>query len=95
MKKKIVMTLLSIFFAAVTVLPISISAGEQVLKLDSWGPEEHSVAVPRAKWIEEVNAAYAGQFKIVQYSGGQLYDPKEMHMAVDKGSVYVDLILAL
>jgi TRAP-type C4-dicarboxylate transport system substrate-binding protein len=68
-------------------------AEEQILKLASWGPAKHFVAQARAKWIEEVNAASVGKIKIVEYPGGQLYGPKEMHKAVAKGLVDIGVIL--
>ena len=68
-------------------------AEEQILKLASWGPAKHFVAQARAEWIEAVNAASVGKIKIVEYPGGQLYGPKEMHKAVAKGLVDIGVVL--
>lgn len=93
MKKKIVLTLFCIFFAAITIMPLSVTAAEKEIKLASWGPATHPVFVQRGEWIKEVNTALAGQYKIVEYPGGQLYGPKDMHMALAKGSVDMGVLL--
>jgi TRAP-type C4-dicarboxylate transport system substrate-binding protein len=81
------------FIFAIALLPLEAAAKEVVLKLATWGPPKHYVAEARADWINEVNTAAAGKVKIVDYPGGQLYGPKEMHSAVAKGSVDMGLVL--
>ncbi len=93
MKRKIVLAIFSVFFVAISVLPMSAAAAEKELKLASWGPAKHFVAVQRGEWVKEVNTALAGKFKIIEYPGGQLYGVKDMHMAVAKGSVDMGVIL--
>lgn len=93
MKRKIVLSMLSVFFIGLVLLPFNVSAAEKELKLAAWGSGKHFIAVQRAEWINDVNAALAGQYKIVEFPGGQLYGPKEMHMAVAKGSVDLGVIL--
>lgn len=63
------------------------------LKLAEWGPPKHYVAQARAEWIDAVNEAAKGKVKILAYPGGQLYGPKDMHMAVAKGSVDMGVVL--
>ncbi len=75
------------------VIPNGLHAKEVVLKLASWGPAKHFVAEARAVWIEEVNQALAGRYKIVDYPGGQLYGPSDIHKAVAKGTVDMGVVL--
>ena len=92
MKKIIALTFCCLFVAAV-LLPMSVSAKEVELRLASWGPTQHFVAQARQVWIDEVNKALAGKYKIVDYPGGQLYGPKDMHKAIAKGDVDLGVIL--
>lgn len=78
---------------AAAVIPGGVSAKEVKLKLASWGPTQHFVAQARAVWIEEVNTALEGRYKIVDYPGGQLYGPSDVHKAVAKGLVDMGVIL--
>lgn len=91
MKTKILLSVCCIVFAF-TLLPFS-AAAEKELKLATWGPTQHFVAQARAEWIQEVNEALAGRYKIVDYPGGQLFGPREMHTAVARGSVDLGLVL--
>lgn len=93
MKKRMVLIMSIVFFATIQLSAINCFAEEQELKLATWVPSKHYVAVQQTAWAEEVNAALAGEIKIVEYPGGQLYGPKEMHMAVAKGSVPIGQIL--
>jgi TRAP-type C4-dicarboxylate transport system substrate-binding protein len=77
---------------ALGLMPINASA-ERELKLATWGPTQHFVAEARAEWIKEVNEQLAGRYKIVDYPGGQLFGPREMHTAVARGSVDLGLVL--
>lgn len=90
-----VKVLCSVFclFVALALLPVDSEAGEVVLKLASWGPPKHYAAEARMNWIKEVNAACEGKIKIVDYPGGQLFGPKEMHKAVAKGQVDIGVVL--
>lgn len=92
MKTKILFSVVC-FAVAMALIPVNSMAGEKVLKLASWGPPKHFVAEARANWIKEVNEACAGKIKIVEYPGGQLFGPKEMHKAVAKGQVDIGVIL--
>lgn len=93
MKRKIVLSMLSLFFIAIVLAPLSLSAAEIELKCASWGSSKHFISVQLGEWINDVNTALAGKYKIVEYPGGQLYGPKQMHMAVAKGSVDIGVIL--
>ncbi len=95
MKKKIVLSMLSVFFISLVLLPFNVSAKEKELKIAGWGSPKHFIAVQRAMWTKAVNEspAAAGKFKLVEYPGGSLYGPKQMHMAVAKGSVDIGVIL--
>lgn len=92
MMKRAVVCSLSIALVF-TLLSGPVAAEEKVLKLASWGPAKHFIVTARTKWMEEVNAAMVGRFKIVEYPGGQLYGPKEMHKAVAKGMVDIGVVL--
>lgn len=80
-------------FVFMALVPMNGKAGEVELKLASWGPNQHYVAQARDAWIEDVNKALAGRYKIVDYPGGQLYGPKDVHKAAAKGQI--DLAVAL
>jgi TRAP-type C4-dicarboxylate transport system substrate-binding protein len=90
--KKIAIALFCLMSAA-ALLPAAALAAEVELKLATWGPPKHFIAEARAQWIEEVNKALAGKYKIVDYPGGQLFGPKDMHLAVAKGQVDIGLVL--
>ena len=92
MKNRVLLSVCCLF-VVISMFPINTMAGETVLKLASWGPPKHYVAEARANWIKEVNEAYAGKVKIVEYPGGQLFGPKEMHKAVAKGQVDLGVVL--
>ena len=77
----------------ISLLPMNAAAEEVILKLATWGPPKHFIAEGRAKWIEEVNTTLAGKVKIVDYPGGQLFGPRDMHSAVAKGQVELGLVL--
>ncbi|WP_255052025.1 TRAP transporter substrate-binding protein [Marisediminitalea aggregata] len=53
----------------------------RVLRLASWGPPKHYLSQSRNAWIEAVNERAAGRIQIIEYPGGQLYGPKDMHAA--------------
>lgn len=72
---------------ALTTLPLSSAIAETTIKLASWGPTKHFVPESRDKWIKEVNEKADGLIEIVDYPGGQLYGPSDMHRAVSRGSV--------
>ncbi len=91
MKSRILFTLCCLALA-LTLAPVGASA-EKELKLATWGPSQHFIAHERAEWIQEVNEKLAGRYKIVDYPGGQLYGPREMHTAVARGSVDMGLVL--
>ncbi|MCJ8499212.1 TRAP transporter substrate-binding protein [Desulfatitalea alkaliphila] len=91
MKNRVLMSVLCLVFA-ISLLPVVASA-EKELKLASWGPTQHYVATARAEWINEVNEKLAGRYKIVDYPGGQLFGPREMHTAVARGSVDLGVVL--
>ncbi|WP_054032095.1 TRAP transporter substrate-binding protein [Desulfatitalea tepidiphila] len=90
--KKFMMSMASILFV-ISLLPMNAAAGETILKLATWGPPKHFIAEARGQWIEEVNTTLAGRVKIVDYPGGQLFGPKDMHSAVAKGQVELGLVL--
>lgn len=90
--KKVMLTLCCLAMALV-VSPIVSSAQEIEIKLASWGPTQHFVAEARAVWIDEVNKAMAGKYKIVDYPGGQLYGPSDVHKAIAKGTVDMGVVL--
>lgn len=79
---------LSLGMASVTAI-----AEEVELKLASWGPAKHYIAEARAQWVKEVNEATKGKLSIIEYPGGQLFGPKEMHTAVAKGTVDIGVVL--
>jgi len=83
---------ISLVMAAV-LLPGIAPANPVKLKLASWGPTQHFVAKAREAWIDEVNTALAGRYEIVDYPGGQLYGPSDVHKAVAKGLVDLGVIL--
>jgi len=92
MKKTVLIASLMIF-AALQLTPFTVSANELVFKMATWGPKAHYIGGQRDVWLAAVNEKLAGKLKIVEYPGGQLYGPKEMHMALAKGSVEMGLIL--
>lgn len=92
MKSKTLITVCCLF-VTLALFPIDLKAEEMVLKLASWGPSKHYAYTARNNWIKEVNEACAGKIKIVEYPGGQLFGPKEMHKAVAKGQVDIGVIL--
>ncbi len=92
MKKTILLSICCLF-VMVTLLPINSMAEETTLKLASWGPPKHYAAEARRNWVKEVNEACAGKIKIIEYPGGQLFGPKEMHKAVAKGQVDMGVVL--
>lgn len=92
MKNRIVMFACCLF-VAIAMLPMDAPAKEMTLKLASWGSAKHYAAVARVEWINEVNEACAGKVKIVDYPGGQLYGPKDMHKQIAKGSVDMGVVL--
>ena len=69
------------------------TAKEVELKMASWGPDQHYAAQARNVWLDEVNKALVGKCKIVDYPGGQLYGPKDVHKAAAKGQI--DIAVAL
>lgn len=92
MKNKVLLSVCCLF-VVVSLFPLNAIAEEMVLKLASWGPPKHYVFEARVNWIKEVNTALAGKIKIVEYPGGQLFGPKEMHKAVAKGQVDLGVVL--
>lgn len=68
-------------------------AAEKELKMASWGPAKHFLAVMRVNWVKEVNEQLKGKYKIIDYPGGQLYGPKDVHKAVAKGLVDMGIVL--
>ena len=86
-------TLICCLLMGLSLLPINAAAEEVTLKLATWGPPKHFIAEARGQWIEEVNKTLAGRVKIVDYPGGQLFGPKDMHTAVAKGQVELGLVL--
>lgn len=92
MKKAIFQTAIAIS-AVLSVLPGSAIAEALELKLASWGPPKHYVAQTTTSWIAEVNELAKEKINIVEYPGGQLYGPKEMHTAVAKGNVDIGVVL--
>ncbi len=93
MKKQIVSSILSVVFIATIFFPMTVLAKEKILKLASWGPAQHYVADARNNWVNEVNDAVKGSLKIIDYPGGQLYGPGQMHISVAKGSIDMGVIL--
>ncbi len=93
MKSRVI--LLACWILAVTTawIPVEAGAKEQVLKLASWGPTSHYVAVARQAWIETINEKAAGKVVIKDYPGGQLYGPGDMHRAVARGSADLGVVL--
>lgn len=92
MKKSIALIVCSVFLV-LAMLPMQAAAKEMTLKLASWGSAKHYAAVARVEWINEVNEACAGKIKIVDYPGGQLYGPKDMHKQIAKGAVDMGVVL--
>ncbi len=90
--KKFLLTLCCMVLAA-AFFPCNSTAKEMEIKLASWGPSQHFVAQARAVWIEEVNKAVTGRYKIVDYPGGQLYGPSDVHKAIAKGTVDMGVVL--
>lgn len=85
--------MLIVFSVTIRLLSFDAFAEEQTMMLATWVPAKHYVSVQQTAWVDEVNAALVGKVKIVEYPGGQLYGPKEMHMAVAKGSITIGQIL--
>lgn len=79
--------------AAFVCMPLKAGAKEKVLKLASWGPKSHYVAEARDAWIKTVNEAAEGKVEIVDYPGGQLYGPGDMHRAVARGGADLGVVL--
>ncbi len=92
MKKSSLVVICSVL-AVMVLTPMFAGAKEVQLKLATWGPAKHYVAEARGVWIEEVNKALAGKYKIVDFPAGQLYGPKDVHKAVAKGQVELGLVL--
>lgn len=92
MKKSTAILICCVFFTMVF-NPLLAAAKEVELKLASWGPTKHFVAEARNAWIAEVNETLAGKFKIVDYPGGQLYGPKDVHKAIAKGQIDLGVVL--
>ncbi len=92
MKRKVLLSVCCLI-VAISLFPVNSMAKELTLKLASWGPPKHYAFEARANWIKEVNEACAGKIKIVEYPGGQLFGPKEMHKAVAKGQVDIGVVL--
>jgi TRAP-type C4-dicarboxylate transport system substrate-binding protein len=90
--KKFLMAVCWVVFA-ITLIPAMAPAKEVELKLATWGPPKHFVGEVRNQWIQEVNETLAGKVKIVDYPGGQLFGPRDMHSAVAKGQVELGLVL--
>lgn len=93
MKNKIGWVMLIVFFVTIELFPLDVSAKEQALKLATWIPAKHYVAVQQSAWAAQVNEALVGKLKVEEFPGGQLYGPKQMHMAVAKNSVGIGQIL--
>ena len=93
MKNKIFVHALCFVVVAITWLPMKAGANEITLNLASWGPTSHYVAIARDAWIETINEKAAGRVKIVDYPGGQLYGPSDMHRAVARGSADLGVVL--
>jgi len=91
--KKIATLTACCLLVAMTLLPMTASAAEKELRLASFGANQHFGSIARMAWIEEVNKALEGQFKIVDYPAGQLYGPKDMHKAVAKGRIDLGVVL--
>lgn len=66
---------------------------EHTLRLASWGPVKHYVGQAREQWLHAVREQAGDELEIIEYPGGQLYGPKEMHMAVAKGLVDMGVVL--
>lgn len=93
MVKRVSLIICVLFVLMAILIPMQSFSAEVELKLASWGPTQHYVAQARTVWIDEVNKALAGRYKIVEYPGGQLYGPKDVHKAAAKGQI--DLAVAL
>ncbi|MBU1195593.1 MAG: TRAP transporter substrate-binding protein [Proteobacteria bacterium] len=93
MKKKMLLSMLIVFSVSIRFFSFDAFAEEQAMVLATWVPAKHYVSVQQTAWVAEVNAALVGKVKIIEYPGGQLYGPKDMHMAVAKGSVPMGQIL--
>ncbi|OGR22771.1 MAG: hypothetical protein A2277_06690 [Desulfobacterales bacterium RIFOXYA12_FULL_46_15] len=93
MKKRMMCLMLMALCVILTGFVPGVFAGEQELKLASWGSPKHYGSIELTKWIADVNTASAGKVKIVDYPGGQLYGPSEMHMALAKGTVDMGVVL--
>ncbi len=90
--KRVVLSI-GIILLALTILPIPSVAKEIELKLASWGPTQHFVAEARNEWIAQVNKDMAGKIKIVDYPGGQLFGPSDVHKGIARGSVDMGVVL--
>lgn len=91
--KRLVSRITVVLSLSLSLIPTALLAEEVELKLASWGPAKHYIAEARAEWVKEVNEAAKGQLKIVEYPGGQLFGPKEMHAAVAKGTIDIGVVL--
>lgn len=91
--KRIVTLSFCCLLVAMALLPMTVSAGVTELRLASFGAPQHFGSIARMAWIEEVNKTLEGRVKIIDYPGGQLYGPKDMHKAVAKGSVDMGVVL--
>ncbi|NVK57103.1 MAG: TRAP transporter substrate-binding protein DctP [Alteromonadaceae bacterium] len=65
----------------------------KILRIASWGPPQHFLSKSRTAWIDAVNERAGGRIKIIDYPGGQLYGPKDMHRAVSRGLIDMGVIL--
>lgn len=92
MKRLAWLTLIALF-VTMTGFSFTASAEETTLKLASWGSPKHYGSIELAKWIADVNKAALGKVVVVDFPGGQLYGPKEMHMAIAKGAVDMGIVL--
>lgn len=90
--KRVVLSIM-IIMLAVALMPMPSVAKEIELKLASWGPTQHFVATARNEWIAQVNKDLAGKLKIVDYPGGQLFGPSDVHKGIARGSVDMGVIL--
>ena len=80
-------------FLVVSCYSAKIMAEPITLTFASWGPDKHYIAEARTSWVSQINEKFKGRLTIVEYPAGQLYGPKEMHIAVAKGLVDLGIIL--
>ena len=93
MKNRVILCACCFFALAMTLMPRSAMADVMELRLATWGPTSHYVAEARNAWIETVNDKAGDMIKIVDYPGGQLFGPGDMHRAVARGSIDLGLVL--